>query len=208
MYFCGIHCNFSFISSFIYLRLLFFLVYPAKGFQFCLSFLKNQLLISLIFSFVCLFFVSLTYALIFIITFFSIILSLFFFLVPLSIRLNCLLEIFLISWATLYCYKIPLSTAFAAFSLVWCHIFIFICLQVFLKNPPLISLLTTWIALFSLNIYDFFQSSSCNSFLLISYNCGQKRCLIWINLLKRDIKFIILCQTYSWSLRMFHLHQG
>ena len=52
MYLCGIHCNFSFISDFIYLSsfsLFFFLVSLAKGFPTSFVFSKNQLLVSLIF---------------------------------------------------------------------------------------------------------------------------------------------------------------
>ena len=66
MYFCDVRCYFSFfISNFIDLSLLFFLISLSKGLSILLIFSKNQLFISLIFSMVFFVSISLISALIF-----------------------------------------------------------------------------------------------------------------------------------------------
>ena len=73
LYFCGVTCNFFFVSDFIDLSPFpFFLMSLAKGISNLLIFSKNQLLVSLVFSIV--FFISVSFisALIFMILFFKI----------------------------------------------------------------------------------------------------------------------------------------
>ena len=52
LYFCGSSCNFFFISDFIYLGPLFFLMSLVKGLSILFILSKNQLFVSLIFSLV------------------------------------------------------------------------------------------------------------------------------------------------------------
>lgn len=155
-----------------------------KVYQFYLSFQRitswfHWFFFLLTFSIVFLVSCSFIFALIFIISFLLLTLGfVLLFLVPLVVS-KVWLRFFLFLEVGLYCYEFPLRTAFVVSQRFWTIVFSSVSIYIFLISS-LISLLTHWLfssMSFSLHMLVFFPAFSCDWF-LVSYCCGQKRCLI------------------------------
>ena len=118
------------------------------------TFSENKLFINNLFC--CLFSLSFIFALIFIISFLLLTLDfVFLFLVPLSVRLHPLFEVFLIFFEIdLYCYKFPSYAAFAAsqnLGMLYFHFHLSLCIFSFLP------LLLPWPHSYSVAFALFYQ---------------------------------------------------